>query len=151
MVHLIAYISMFTSNEEIPKIEKAPLKTTTSFSSPSRTSHCLTNACIVFPNELIHRFFENKRVKCPGVAQPSPWAAVKLGNYCPTPGTDNMSMPCGCLRGERGWALLEFTNVACVAGVEGEGKGKKQRTKCVSVRKGDACKDAIVFFIPPSN
>ena len=31
------------------------------------------------------------------------------------------------------------------------GKGKKQRAKRVSVREGDACKDAIVFFIPPSN
>ena len=39
--------------------------------------------------------------------------------------------------------------VACVAGVEGEGKGKKQRAK--RVREGDACKDAMVFFIPPSN
>ena len=28
-------------------------------------------------------------------------------------------------------------NVACVAGVEGEGKGKKQLAKHVSVREGD--------------
>ena len=41
--------------------------------------------------------------------------------------------------------------IACVAGVEGEGKGKTQHAKRVSVREGDACKDAIVFFIPPSN
>ena len=36
--------------------------------------------------------------------------------------------------------------VARVAGVEGEGKGKDERTKRASVREGDACKDAIREF-----
>lgn len=34
--------------------------------------------------------------------------------------------------------------LACVAGVKGEGKGKNQCAKRVSMRAGDACKDAIV-------
>ena len=39
--------------------------------------------------------------------------------------------------------------VACVAGVEGEEKEKKQGAK--RAREGDAFKDAIVFFILPPN
>ena len=47
--------------------------------------------------------------------------------------------------------------LACVAGVEGEGEGegegKNECAKRVRVTEGvgDACKNAIDFFIPPPN
>ena len=49
-------------------------------------------------------------------------------------------------------------NIACVANVRrvGERKGKDERVKREKLGRariavGDACKDAIVFYIPPSN
>ena len=47
--------------------------------------------------------------------------------------------------------------LACVAGVRrGGGKGKDERVKREKIGRGriavgDACKDAIAFFIPPAN
>ena len=40
--------------------------------------------------------------------------------------------------------------LACVAS-EGEGKVKDEHRKRRRIAVGDACKGAIVFFIPPSN
>ena len=39
--------------------------------------------------------------------------------------------------------------LAHVAGIKGEGKGKTERVNRVSMRKGDACKDTVDFFISP--
>ena len=53
IVHLVAYIYMLTSNEEMSKIDKnISLKTSTSFSSPWRTN--VFNKGFVLPDKLNH-------------------------------------------------------------------------------------------------
>ena len=45
-----------------------------------------------------------------------------------------------------------FLSVACVAGVQRGGKGERYEfTKGWRIAVGDTCKNAIVFFIAPSN
>ena len=51
IVHLVAYIYILTSNEEISKIEKT-----------------LFDKRLVFPDELMHGTFQNTCVECPGIA-----------------------------------------------------------------------------------
>ena len=46
---------------------------------------------------------------------------------------------------------LDSRCLACMAGIKGEAKGKNEHPKRLSMTEGDACKDAIAFFIPPSN
>ena len=96
IVHLVVYIYMLTSNEEISKIEKTPSKTSTGFSSPWWTSQSLTKASSFPINLSIVR--KLKCVKCPGVAPGYPNAHARGAVILRMPNPwdwQHEQMPCG--------------------------------------------------------